>query len=198
MGYTATILAENTYVDVPHGLGSTPSITDIYVTPADSLGGRSFWPDTPTPTTFRINIASIDTCDHVFSWFYSGSGPPLTGAVTVDSFGLKCQSLSDDTLLIASDFDEWSGGQVLKTRKVYGAKGQWTLRCFEGNVAWASSAAKYLEDKAKSGGTVTLTINQGDRFVLGATVCYVINVATTLALTGGKNLRHFTVTFREV
>jgi hypothetical protein len=198
VGYTATVLAGNTFVDAPHGLGSTPSITDLYVTPADDLEGRTFWTDTPTPTTFRINIMSQDTKNHVFNWFYSGSGPPLTGAVTVDSFGLKCQFLSDDLVLVASDFDEWSAGQVMKTRKVYGAKGVWKLSCFEGNVAWASSAAKYLRDKAESGGTVVLTINWGDRFTLGATTCYVTGIATDLALTGGKNLRHFTVTFREV
>jgi len=118
--------------------------------------------------------------------------------ITVDTFTLKSQRLSDGVVLIASDWDEWKNGVVTKKRKVYGAKGQWTLRFFEGNVDWGSSGAKYLRDKAKSGGTVTLTIDQGNRFSLSATSCYVVAYSMDTALVAGKNLRHFTVTFREV
>jgi len=118
--------------------------------------------------------------------------------ITVDAFTLSGQGLSEGVVLIATDYDVWEHGEATKKRKVYGAKGQWTLRFFEGNVDWDSSGAKYLRDKVKSGGTVTLTIDQGNRFSLSATSCYVVAYSMDTALVAGKNLRHFTVTFREV
>lgn len=118
--------------------------------------------------------------------------------VTVDSFTLKCQFLADDVVLIASDWDKWASGQVTKARKVYGARGLWKFNLYEKGVAWASSAAKYLRDKSKSGGTVSLTVDEGDRFSLAATTCYVLGCQTSFPLTGTVNTHYFTVTFREV
>jgi hypothetical protein len=118
--------------------------------------------------------------------------------VTVDSFGLKCQFLSDDVVLIASDWDEWSGGQVTKVRKVYGAKGLWKFNLYETGVSWSSSAAKYLRDKAKLGATVVLAVDEGASFSLNSTTCYVVGVSTSFPLTGTVNKHFFTVTFREV
>ncbi|MCJ7559191.1 hypothetical protein MUO79_01055 [Candidatus Bathyarchaeota archaeon] len=118
--------------------------------------------------------------------------------VTVDSFTLKCQFLADDVVLIAGDWDEWSGGQATKARRVYGAKGLWKFSLYETGVSWASSAAKYLRDKAKSGGTVTLTVDEGDKFSLAATTCYVLGCQTSCLQKGGVNIHYFTATFREV
>ena len=118
--------------------------------------------------------------------------------VTVDSFGLKSQFLVDDVVLIAGDWDEWSSGQATKARRVYGAKGLWKFSLYESGVSWASSAAKYLRDKARSGGTVCLTVDEGDRFSLSATTCYVLGCQTSFPLTGTVNKHFFTVTFREV
>lgn len=66
----ATIPAGSTYVDVSHGLMIVPDPNKIKVTPKDNLGGRSFWISDVTSTTFRINISSADTVDHVFGWSY--------------------------------------------------------------------------------------------------------------------------------
>jgi len=69
---TATITAGNTYVDVPHGLGSAFDISRVQVTPRDDLGGRSFWAEehpTDPDTYFRIYISSTDTVDHLFNWY---------------------------------------------------------------------------------------------------------------------------------
>jgi hypothetical protein len=118
--------------------------------------------------------------------------------VTVDSFDLKCQFLADDVVLIASDWDEWSNGSVLKTRKVYGAKGLWKFSLYEVGVSWASSAAKYLRDKAKLGATVVLSADEGARFSLDSTICYVVGASTSFPLTGTVNKHYFTVSFREV
>jgi hypothetical protein len=118
--------------------------------------------------------------------------------VTVDSFSLKCQFLADDSVLIAADWSQWENGAVAQKRKVYGSKGLWKFNLYESGVSWASSAAKYLRDKAKSGGTVTLTVDEGGRFSLSATTCYVLGCQTSFPLTGTANMHYFTVTFREV
>lgn len=118
--------------------------------------------------------------------------------VSIDSFTLKTKMLTDDPIIIASDFPKWVGGQATKKRQVYGAKGVWTFSLFEHGVDYASSAAKYLRDKANSGGTVTLSAAESPRFSLNSTVCYVVKVTTTFPLTGTENIRYFTVTFREV
>jgi hypothetical protein len=144
----------------------------------------------------------MDTRDHDFAGFYNAVVPPPTppepGEVTVDSFSLKCQQLADEAMLIASDFDEWQNGQVMKTRKVYGAKGVWKLSLFEHDVVWAASAAKYLRDKVKSGGTVDLAVDAGGKFTLDSTTCYVLGCQTSLLLKGKVNVHYFTATFREV
>lgn len=119
-------------------------------------------------------------------------------SVTVDSFTLKVQFLSDDVVLFASDWVKWSGGQAVQARQVYGAKGLWKFNLYEQGVSWLNSAAKYLRDKAKSGGTVVLTASMGDVFSLGATTCYVVGCQTSFQLTGTVNKHVFTVTFREV
>ncbi len=65
-GSAATITAGNTYVDVTHGVGTTP--TAVQVTPTTNLGTRSVWVDTKGASTFRININSSDVIDHTFDW----------------------------------------------------------------------------------------------------------------------------------
>ena len=64
--YTATITAGATYVDVAHGLGTTPDINKIKPTPRDDLGGRNYWISNVGASTFRVNISSIDFDNHVF------------------------------------------------------------------------------------------------------------------------------------
>jgi hypothetical protein len=74
---TATILAGNTSVTVTHTLGYTPDLDDITVTPQDDLGGISFWPSTPTATTFLINMGSMDVADHSFSYDFLRTSAPV-------------------------------------------------------------------------------------------------------------------------
>ena len=56
----AIIAIGQTFVDVPHGLSSTPTVDDIAVMPHDNLGGRSWWIDTIGAVNFRLNISSAD------------------------------------------------------------------------------------------------------------------------------------------
>jgi|GEM_PF-1249714 len=118
--------------------------------------------------------------------------------VTVDSYNLKCKRATDALVLIAKDWEKWSDGTVTLKRRVDAAKGLWSFNLFEHDVSWTSSAAKYLRDMAKSGGTVVLAVNEGDRFSLNSTSCYVVAVSTEFPLTGTQNLRYFSATFREV
>jgi hypothetical protein len=65
----ATILLGQTYIDVPHGLSSTPTVDDLVITEHDNLGGRSKWIDHIGSVTFRINISSADgAANHEFGW----------------------------------------------------------------------------------------------------------------------------------
>jgi hypothetical protein len=75
---TATVLAGETYVDVPHGLSTVPTADDISITPKDDLGGRSWFIDPIDATNFRLNISSLDLADHVFGYhlFVSDSYAP--------------------------------------------------------------------------------------------------------------------------
>jgi len=65
-----TISAGNTYVEVSHGLDITPDINKFKIVPKDNLDGRSYWISDITSSSFRINISSSDTIDHVFGWSY--------------------------------------------------------------------------------------------------------------------------------
>lgn len=63
---SATLALGNTYIDVSHYIGGTP--TNIVVTPTSNLGSRSFWISDIGAATFRININSTDVIDHTFHW----------------------------------------------------------------------------------------------------------------------------------
>ncbi len=65
-GTAATIPAGDTYVDVSHGISTTP--TNVRVTPTTNLGTRGHWVSDKGAATFRININSSDIIDHLFDW----------------------------------------------------------------------------------------------------------------------------------
>ena len=65
----AVIAIGQTFVDVPHGSSSTPTVDDIAIMPHDNLGGRSWWIDTIGAANFRLNISSADGgAAHEFGW----------------------------------------------------------------------------------------------------------------------------------
>ena len=67
---TATVISGDTFVDVSHGLGTTPAISDIKVTPTNNLGSAAkFWISDVGASTFRINV-DIDpgATTATFSW----------------------------------------------------------------------------------------------------------------------------------
>jgi hypothetical protein len=66
---TATLANGNTTVVVTHGLGVTPGLKDITVTPSESWGAfTKFWKHTPTSTQFTIEVDQDPGQDVDFSW----------------------------------------------------------------------------------------------------------------------------------
>jgi len=118
-------------------------------------------------------------------------------AFTVDTYTLNVCEFSEASEPVAVDWKVWDNCLVLK-RNVYGLKRAWRLSCVEKDIAWTNSAALYLRNKAASGEAVTFTVDEGDRYQLPATKVYVTHVEIVMELVGGQNIRHFTVTFKEV
>jgi parallel beta-helix repeat protein len=66
---TADITTGNTTVVVSHGLGFTPALSQITVTPTSSLGSATeFWVSTPTSTQFTINVDVNPAATASFVW----------------------------------------------------------------------------------------------------------------------------------
>jgi len=65
---STTITAGTTYTTVTHGCGFTPHIDHILPTPRDDLAGRNCWISNITSLTFRVNMSSQDTSDHLISY----------------------------------------------------------------------------------------------------------------------------------
>lgn len=67
---TATVTTGNTSVSVSHGLGTTPALSDIRVTPTNDLGNAAkFWISNAGASTFDINV-NVDpgASTATFSW----------------------------------------------------------------------------------------------------------------------------------
>ena len=65
---SATIIAGTTYIDVVHGVGSTPDINKINVQPQSDLQARNVWVSDVGATTFRINISFQSVENIIFGW----------------------------------------------------------------------------------------------------------------------------------
>ena len=67
---SATITSLNTSVVVNHGINRLPSLSNISITPQNSLGNSSkFWISNVTTTQFTINVdVSPSSIDAIFSW----------------------------------------------------------------------------------------------------------------------------------
>lgn len=67
---TATVANGTTSIAVTHGLGVTPALKDIRVTPTNNMGSATkFWISTPTSTQFTINVdANPGATTATFVW----------------------------------------------------------------------------------------------------------------------------------
>ena len=67
---TATVANGSTSIEVEHGLGATPAIQDISVTPTNNLGNASkFWISDVDSDSFQINVDADPGNDTAtFAW----------------------------------------------------------------------------------------------------------------------------------
>jgi hypothetical protein len=66
---TASITSGNTSVTVTHGLGFTPALSQISVTPTSTLASATeFWISSPTSTEFTINVDVNPAATVGFAW----------------------------------------------------------------------------------------------------------------------------------
>jgi hypothetical protein len=67
---TATVPNGSTSIDVAHGLGATPDIQNINITPTNSLGSATkFWVSSVSSTTFTITVdADPGETTATFAW----------------------------------------------------------------------------------------------------------------------------------
>jgi hypothetical protein len=115
----------------------------------------------------------------------------------IDSYTLNVTDFTEQSQPTASEWFAWENQALALKRFVYGLKRVWSLSCVEKDVAWSNSAALYLRNKLQTGDTVTFTVDEGDRYQLPATSCYVVNVQIEMKLVGGQNIRYFTVQLKE-
>lgn len=118
---------------------------------------------------------------------------------TVDSITLNVTGFSESAKPVGSEWLAWEGERVARKRFTYGMLREWTLSCFEVNVAWSSSAAKYLQDKMKDGEKVSFSVSEGGMHQISSVQCYVRDLEINYGR-GSKSTqfkREFTVTFQE-
>jgi len=116
---------------------------------------------------------------------------------TIDSYTLNVTDFSESTEQIGAEWSAWEDEKVVIKRFVYGVKRIWRLNCVEKDVAWSSSAAKYLQQKMAAGDTVTFTVDEGGRYSLPSTAVYVAALEIEMETAGIQNMRRFTVVLKE-
>ncbi len=98
--------------------------------------------------------------------------------VTVDTKTLNVEGggIEENAEPVGSFVDKWVNGSYAKEAKIFGIVRSWTLRCYEQNVAWSSSNAKYLQDKAKVGDKVSFAVDEGNLHAVTSTYVYILGV----------------------
>lgn len=116
---------------------------------------------------------------------------------TIDSYTLTVTGFTESSEPIGAEWVAWENNQTVIKRFIYGMKRTWQLACIEKDIAWSSSAAKYLQQKMVAGETVTFTVDEGNRFSLPATAVHITDLEIDFEQTGTKNIRKFTVILKE-
>jgi len=118
--------------------------------------------------------------------------------VTVGTATLNVTGFSVIPKKIGPEWFDWENNQLVRKQRVYGLKHIWTLHCYEKNVAWTDSAAKYLDEQSKAGNQLSATIDLGDRYNVSNVDVYVDSVKIDMNQVGSQNIRNFTVILKEV
>lgn len=98
--------------------------------------------------------------------------------VTIDTKTLNVEGggIEESIEVVGSFVDKWVNGTYAKEAKIFGTLRSWTLRCYENNVAWASSNARLLQDKAKLGDKVSFSVDEGNMHAVTSTYVYILSV----------------------
>ena len=98
--------------------------------------------------------------------------------VTLDSQTLLVEGggISEEVVVVGVFNDRWISGVYKKYATILGTYKKWVLKCYE-NTAWASSMAKYFEDKAKTGSSVAFVISEGNLHAQASVNVYILKVS---------------------
>ena len=116
---------------------------------------------------------------------------------TIDGYTLNVLNFSEEADPIGAEWLSYENGQLERERHVFDIKRTWRLNCIEKDVAWSSSVINYLLQKMAANETVTLPVNEGNRYKLPATTVHIVNVEFNMQPAGAQNIRHFTVILKE-
>ena len=121
--------------------------------------------------------------------------------VTIDSKSLSVEGggIEESTEPVGSSVDKWLNGAYVKEVKIFGIVRSWTLKCYEQNVAWSSSNAKYLQDKAKVGDKVPFEVDEGNLHAVTSTYVYILGVDVKYpkGAKASQFTRYFTLKLQE-
>jgi len=121
--------------------------------------------------------------------------------VTLDTKALSVEGggIEETVEPVGSFVDRWINGEYKKEAKIFGAVRSWAIRCYENNVAWSGSTAKYLKERAKAGNKVSFSIEEGNLHSVSSTYVYilVVDVAYRKGSKAASFIRNFTLRLQE-
>jgi len=123
----------------------------------------------------------------------------MTFTIDVKTLNVEGNGIAETVEVIGTFIDRWKNETYAKEAKIFGIVRSWALRCYEDNVAWTSSTAKYLQDKAKAGDKVSFSIDEGDLHQVSSTYVYIlsVDVAYRKGSKAAKFVRTFTLKLQE-
>ena len=125
----------------------------------------------------------------------------IAGGVMIDGKILDVEGggIIEGEEVVGTFVDKWQNASYAKEAKIFGTIRLWTLPCYENNVAWTNSAAKYLQDKAKDGNAVSFSIDEGNLHQVTSTNVYILGVAVRYGrgAKASQFVRFFTLKLQE-
>jgi len=114
--------------------------------------------------------------------------------VKIDGRELNVTHLEELVEPLAMEWMGWENGGYARKRQVYGRRRSWTLTCFERDVDWVESAAKYLQERLGDGAAVSFIVDEESLHQVNTTA-YVAEI--TVEYEAGQNIRYFKVRLVE-
>lgn len=129
----------------------------------------------------------------------------MTQNVSIDGRLLNTTGYRESSASQLSQYPKYNATSLKYEYKLlpFGRVKTYELDCYEQDVDWSNSNAKYLKDLMQAGTTVTLSVsyicdsNGQTIHTESATSCKVIGLAMSYQDIGKLNLRHFTVSLQE-